>query len=244
MKITYYGHSCFGVHIGGKNILFDPFIRHNELAKHIRVEDIKADYIFLTHGHQDHVADALEIAERTGATLVSNYEVVVWFQEKGVKNTHPVNHGGKRKFDFGTARYVNAIHSSTMPDGSRGGNPGGFVIESNDGNLYNAGDTALTLDMQLIPLTCGKLDIALLPIGGNFTMDVDDAILASDFIKCNRIIGMHYDTFGYIKINHKEAIERFKAKGKELILMKIGETMDFKTNAQPHEYGYQEKNRN
>ena len=210
MKITYYGHSCFGVHVAGKNLLFDPFIRPNELARSIDVNSIPADYIFLSHGHEDHVADAVEIATRTKATVVSNYEIVVWMQGKGVQNTHPVNLGGKWKFDFGTAKYINAIHSSVLPDGTYGGNPGGFIIETKEGNLYYSGDTALTMDMQLIPLTSAKLSVALLPVGDNFTMGVDDAIIASDFIKCNRVIGMHYDTFGYIKINHDEAVRKFK----------------------------------
>jgi len=146
MKITYYGHSCFGVHVAGKNLLFDPFIRPNELARSIDVNSIPADYIFLSHGHEDHVADAVEIATRTKATVVSNYEIVVWMQGKGVQNTHPVNLGGKWKFDFGTAKYINAIHSSVLPDGTYGGNPGGFIIETKEGNLYYSGDTALTMD--------------------------------------------------------------------------------------------------
>ena len=226
MKLTFYGHACFGVNIAGKNLLFDPFIRYNELAKDMDVSTIPADYIFLSHGHEDHVADALEIAQRTGATLVSNYEIVTWFQLKGVEKAHPMNHGGKWKFDFGTAKYVNAVHSSILPDRSYGGNPGGFVIESAEGNFYYSGDTALTLDMQLIPLTCGKLKAALLPIGDNFTMGISDAVIASDYIQCNKIIGLHYDTFGYIKINHQEAVDTFAAKGKELILMNIGETIE------------------
>lgn len=226
IKITYYGHSCFGVLIGGKNLLFDPFISYNELAKSIDTKAIPADYILLSHGHQDHVADAPEIAKRTGATIVSNFEIVSWFQKQGIEKGHPMNHGGKWKFDFGTVKYTYATHSSAMPDGSYGGNPGGFVVQSREGSFYYSGDTALTMDMQLIPVTCGKLNAALLPIGGNFTMDVEEAILASDFIKCNKIIGLHYDTFGYIKIDHQAAIEAFKAKGKELILLNIGESIE------------------
>ena len=226
MKITYYGHACFGVNIAGKNLLFDPFIRYNELAKDIDILSIPADYIFLSHGHEDHVADAIDIANNTGAIIVSNYEVITWFQKQGAEKTHPLNHGGKKTFDFGSVKYVNAVHSSCMPDGTYGGNPGGFVVESPKGNFYYSGDTALTMDMQLIPLTCGKLNIALLPIGDNFTMGADDAIIASDFVKCNKVIGLHYDTFGYIKINHQEAIEKFKAKGKELLLMQIGESVE------------------
>ena len=225
MNLTYYGHACFGVNVGGKNLLFDPFIRYNELAKNIDINIVPADYILISHGHEDHVADAIEIAGRTGATIVSNYEVVSWFQAKGVKKGHPMNHGGKWKFDFGTVKYVSAIHSSVLPDGAYGGNPGGFVVETGEGNFYYSGDTALNMDMQLIPITCGKLNVALLPIGDNFTMGIDDAIIASDFVKCDKIIGVHYDTFGYIKIDHESAIKRFKDKGKELLLLNIGQTI-------------------
>jgi L-ascorbate metabolism protein UlaG (beta-lactamase superfamily) len=226
MKITYYGHSCFAVSVGGNHLLFDPFIKPNELAKHIDISGIPADFIFLSHGHEDHVADTIEIANRTGATVVSNFEVVSWFQSKGLKKAHPMNHGGKWKFPFGTVKYVYATHSSSLPDGTYGGNPGGFVVESAGGSFYYSGDTALSMDMQLIPSSGTKLNVALLPIGDNFTMGVDDAVLASDFVKCNRVIGLHYDTFGYIKINHEEAIKKFKEKGKELILMNIGSSID------------------
>ncbi len=226
MKITYYGHACFGLNVAGKNLLFDPYVTHNELAKHIDVNTIPADYIFLSHGHEDHVADAFDIAKRTNAVIVSNYEIAVWFNKKGIEKYHPMNHGGKWKFKFGTVKYVAAVHTSSMPDGTYGGNPGGFVVETAEGNVYYSGDTALTMDMQLIPLTSAKLDVALLPIGDNFTMGADDAILASDFVKCNKIIGLHYDTFGFIKINHEEAKQKFAAKGKELLLLNIGETIE------------------
>lgn len=226
MKITYYGHACFSVLTGGKSILFDPFITYNELAKGVDVGAIPADYILISHGHQDHVADAMAIAQRTGAKLVSNYEIVTWFEQKGIKNTHPLNHGGKWKFDFGTVKYVNAVHSSVLPDGTYGGNPGGFVVETPEGNFYYSGDTALTMDMQLIPLTSGKLNVTLLPIGNNFTMGIEDAVLAAEFVKCDKVIGLHYDTFGYIKIDHQAAKDAFAAKGKELILLNIGQTIE------------------
>lgn len=225
MKITYYGHSCVGVEVNGKNILFDPFISGNELAKKVDTSKIKTDYILISHGHEDHLADAASIAKRNNATVVSNYEIVVWLTGKqGVKQGHPMNHGGKKKFDFGTVKYVNAIHSSTLPDGASGGNPGGFVVDSTEGTFYFAGDTALTYDMKLIG-EMYKLKFAFLPIGDNFTMGADDAIVAADFINCKKIIGIHYDTFGYIKINHNEAKEKFSKAGKELLLMEIGSSI-------------------
>ncbi|PSR02907.1 MAG: metal-dependent hydrolase [Bacteroidetes bacterium SW_11_45_7] len=225
MELTYYGQSCFSVTIKGKKILFDPFITPNELAKDIDVSSIEADYILVSHGHQDHVYDLVDIAKRTGAKVVTNFEIMSWLGDQGIENVHPMNHGGKWDFEFGTVKYVNAIHSSMLPDGSNGGNPGGFVIMSDEGNFYFAGDTALTVDMQLIP-RIAKLDFALLPIGDNFTMGVDDAIVAADFIDCQKIMGVHYDTFGFIEIDHEEAKRKFKEAGLELHLLDIGETRD------------------
>ncbi len=225
MKITYYGHSCFGIEVDGKHLLFDPFISQNEKASHIDINAIPADYILLSHGHFDHVADVEAIAKRTNAKVVGSFEVVNWFAEKGLENNHPMNPGGNWKFDFGTVKCTAAIHSSSMPDGSYGGNPMGFHITTNRDNFYYAGDTALTLDMKLIGDYL-KTDFALLPIGDNFTMGVDDAVIASDFIQCDNIIGLHYDTFGFIVVDHDEAKKKFSEKGKELTLMEIGESVE------------------
>lgn len=222
MKLTYYGHACFMVETNGKKVLFDPFITPNEMASHIDVGSINPDFILVTHGHGDHVADVESIANRTGALVISNFEVATWFEGKGL-STHPMNHGGKRYFDFGTAKYVNAIHTSSLPDGSNGGDPGGFVVWNDETSFYHAGDTALTMDMKLIPRTCPGLDFAILPIGDNFTMGYEDAAIAAEFIECDTIIGCHYDTFGYIKIDHDAAHNAFEAKGKELILLDIGQ---------------------
>lgn len=224
MKITFYGHASLGIEVGGKHVLVDPYISGNPNASHIDINELKADYILLTHAHSDHILDAEYIAGRTNAVVVSNYEVATHFGEKGFKY-HPMNHGGSWNFDFGKVKFVNAVHSSSFPDGSYGGNPGGFVIESEHKNLYIAGDTALTMDMKLIPMRI-KLDLAILPIGSNFTMDVDDAIIASDFVECDKILGVHYDTFGYIEINHEEAIRKFFDKGKDLMLLEIGESIE------------------
>ncbi|WP_296147498.1 metal-dependent hydrolase [uncultured Flavobacterium sp.] len=220
MKITFYGQSSLGIEVGGKNIIVDPFISANELASHINIDELKADYILVTHAHGDHTLDVEAIAKRTGATIVSNAEIATYYEKKGFKS-HPMNHGGSWKFDFGTVKYVSAIHSSSFHDGTYGGNPGGFVIEGEHKNIYIAGDTALTFDMKLIPLRT-KLDLAILPIGNNFTMDVEDAIIASDFVECDKVLGYHYDTFGYIKIDHEEAKKKFFDKGKDLMLLEIG----------------------
>ncbi|EIA07221.1 metal-dependent hydrolase [Flavobacterium frigoris] len=224
MKITFYGHASLGIKVGGKHILVDPFISGNPLAAHIDVDSLKADYILLTHAHGDHVLDVEAIAKRTNAIIVSNAEIASYYSAKGFQ-AHPMNHGGSWNFDFGKVKYVNAVHSSSFPDGTTGGNPGGFVIEGEHKNIYVAGDTALTMDMKLIPMRT-KLDLVILPVGDNFTMDVEDAILASDFVECDKILGYHYDTFGYIKIDHKEAIQKFFDKGKDLMLLGIGDSIE------------------
>jgi L-ascorbate metabolism protein UlaG (beta-lactamase superfamily) len=225
MKFTYYGHATFAVEIKGKKILFDPFITYNELAKDIDVNTIEADYIFLSHGHGDHIADCISIAKRTNAKVVAAIEITDWLNKQEISNTHPMNTGGKWNFDFGTVKCVVAQHSSGLPDGSYGGNPLGFVFITDEGNFYYSGDTALTMDMKLIPLWA-KLNFSVLPLGDNFTMDVADAIKASDFVECNTVVGVHYNTFGFIKIDTEKAKKDFEAAGKKLLLPAIGETIE------------------
>jgi L-ascorbate metabolism protein UlaG (beta-lactamase superfamily) len=225
MKLTYYGHACFSVETGGRIILFDPFISPNPLAKHIEVNSIRADYIFLSHGHDDHVADVLDIAKRNNAKCVAAAEVSYWLEREGVEKVHGMNMGGAINFDFGTARGVSAIHSSSLPDGSYAGSPMGFVLTTGEKNFYYSGDTALTLDMQLIPHWV-KLDFAVMPIGGNFTMEVADAVRAADFVQCDTVMGVHYNTFPPIVIDTDNAVRTFQAAKKTLLLPKIGETIE------------------
>ena len=224
MKFTFYGHACFAVEVSGKKLLFDPFITGNELAKEIDINIIEADYILVSHGHGDHVGDLMAIAQRTGATVISNVEITDWVAKQGHEKVHPMNFGS-REFDFGKVHFVPAQHSSGLPDGSYGGNPAGFVVKSEEINFYYSGDTCVMMDMQLIPWYA-PIDVAILPIGGNFTMDAEEAVIASDFVQCDRVIGIHFDTFGYIKIDHEKATAIFEKVDKELILPKIGESFD------------------
>lgn len=220
MKVNYFGHSSFLLQLAGKNILIDPFIAGNELAKGIDVNQIACDYILVSHGHFDHVADLINIAKRTGATIISSFELTEWATKQGAKKVHPMNLGGSWNFDFGTVKMVYAAHSNSLPDGTYGGPAAGFLIKAEGKTYYYSGDTALVADMRLL----GELydiDHAFLCIGDNFTMGIDDAILAAKFVNCKKIIGMHYDTFGYIKIDEEQAKQKFEDAGLTLQLLKI-----------------------
>lgn len=222
MKLIYYGHSSFLLETRKAKLLFDPFISGNELASSIEINDIECDYILQSHGHADHIADTIAIAKGCNATIVGIWEISEWALKHGVKKTHPMNIGGSWNFDFGKVKMVYAAHSSSFPDGSYAGQAAGFIVEADGKRIYYAGDTALTQDMKLIG-EYWKPDVAILPIGNNFTMGVEDAIICSDFINCNNIIAMHFDTFGFIKVNHEEAMRKFQLKHKSLTMMKIGE---------------------
>lgn len=227
MKITYYGHSCFSVLVNGKTLLFDPFITGNPQANHISLESIAADYILISHAHQDHILDVEAIAKRTGAKLISNFEIIEWYEAKGFTNAHGLNQGGQAHFDFGTVKFVTAVHSSSFPDGTYAGNPGGFVVTPKGQNnaFYYAGDTALTMDMRLIG-DAFTIDFALLPIGDNYTMGIEDAVRCAEFVGTDHIVGIHYNTFPPIQIDPQEAVKCFSRTGKTLHLPKIGETIE------------------
>jgi len=224
MKITYLGHASLLIEIEGKAILVDPFISGNELAKHIDINQLQADYILITHAHQDHILDVENIAKRTGALLIANFEIITFFEKKGLSG-HSMNIGGSWQFDFGTIHVVNAVHSSSFPDGTYGGNPIGFVLETSNCKVYIAGDTALTYEMKLIPEMIGALDLAILPLGDNYTMGIESAIKAADFVACNKVLGVHFDTFESIKLDHLKAKNSFKMSNKELFILPIGESL-------------------
>jgi L-ascorbate metabolism protein UlaG (beta-lactamase superfamily) len=227
MKFHYYGHACFSLTANNKTILFDPFISGNPKVENIDIDNINCDYILLSHGHADHILDCVSIAKRTGAKVICAWEIHEWLNKKGIENTHPMNTGGSWDFEDFTVKCVVAQHSSGLPDGTYGGNPMGFIIWFNSQTVYFAGDTALTLDMQLIP-TWAKIDWAVLPIGNNFTMDAADASRAAQMVETKKVIGVHFDTFGFIEINHEEARSVFKEKGIELSLPEINSELDLK----------------
>jgi L-ascorbate metabolism protein UlaG (beta-lactamase superfamily) len=226
MQITYYGHSCFAVEINRKHLLFDPFVSGNPLAKAVDIKKIKADYIFVSHAHFDHIADAAVIAIQTDAVVLSNIEIYSWLGKQGVKNVQPLNPGGTYASDFGRVKCVNAVHSSSFEDGSYGGTAGGFVVESAEGNFYYSGDTALTLDMKLVRETT-ELKLAVLCIGGTLTMDAEEAIRAAELLQCKDVMGVHYDTFSSIVIDHAAAKDKFRSQGMALHLLPIGGSQDF-----------------
>jgi L-ascorbate metabolism protein UlaG (beta-lactamase superfamily) len=209
-------------------LLIDPFITPNPLAANIDIDQLIPDYILITHGHEDHVADAETIAKSSGAKIVSNFEIVTWYGQKGIEG-HPMNHGGQWQFDFGTLKMVNALHSSMLPDGTYGGNPAGFILSNDEATIYIAGDTALHQDMKLIP-EFFNLDLAILPIGDNFTMGIEEASMAAKFVKVDKVLGVHYDTFPYIEIDKEEAVTLFLNKGIELVLSDIGLSTSTKVN--------------
>lgn len=225
MKITFLGHSSFLVEIAATRLLFDPYISQNPLAKSIDITSLHPDYVLLTHGHYDHMHDAESILKYSPATLIANFEIVQWYGVRGITRSHPLNHGGGFNFPFGRVKYVNAVHSSVLPDGSYGGNAGGYVIETPEGGFYAAGDTALTYDMKIIGER-HKLSVGMLPIGDNFTMGAEDAALAAEWAGLKQVLGLHYDTFPPIVLDRDAAKKAFADRGIELLLPAIGETIE------------------
>lgn len=226
MKVTYLGHACVNIEIEGKYFLVDPFISGNPLAKNIDVKSIKADYILLTHAHLDHILDAETIAKNTGAKLITNPEIMAHYRELGLEG-YEMNIGGTQWFEGGKVeiKMTKAEHSSAFSDGKYGGNPAGFLINGNGRTVYVSGDTALYLDMKLIAYH-HKVDLAILPIGDNYTMGVQDALLAAKFVDSYHTLGVHYDTFDVIKIDKEFSKQKFTDFHRKLHLLSIGNTIN------------------
>lgn len=217
MKLTYLGHAVVMIEEEKFKGIIDPFITGNPSAK-VKVEDISdVTHIFVTHGHGDHIGDTVEIAKRSGALVIANAEISAYLSKFGVR-THAMHIGGRTRFDFGTVKMTNALHGSGISDNESmiyGGNPGGFVIHINNKKVYHAGDTGLTLDMKL--LEDENIDIAFLPIGGNYTMDIDDAVKAVDFIRPKMVVPFHYDTFDLIKADPEEFKNKVKSSNVKIL---------------------------
>lgn len=226
MKVTYLGHACVNIEIAGKFFLVDPFISANPLAKNIDIKTIKADYILLTHAHQDHILDAEAIAQTTGAKFITNPEIMAHYRALGFDG-HEMNIGGSHRFEDGKVKIkmIKAVHSSSFPDGKYGGNPAGFLIDYNDLTIYVSGDTALHMDMQIIPHQY-KINLAIFPIGNNYTMGVRDALTAAKFVDSYHTLGVHYDTFEVIKIDKESSKRKFADAHRKLHLLPIGGVID------------------
>ncbi|MER3544441.1 MAG: metal-dependent hydrolase [Chloroflexota bacterium] len=194
-KVTWLGHATLLIEVNGTRLLIDPFLSENPQAT-IEPEEVQANYILISHGHFDHVADALAVARRTGATVISNFEICTWFNKQGYENTHPQHIGGGFNYPFGRVKLTLALHGSTLPDGTSGGNPCGFLLYLQGKKIYHAADTGLFGDMRLI----GEegIDLAVLPIGDNFTMGPDDALRAVKLIQPRVVIPIHYNTWELI----------------------------------------------
>ena len=229
MEIRYHGHSCFELHEGEARLLVDPFLAPNNPKAEATAADIDATHIALTHGHADHVADVAEVAGRTGAEVVAMVELANWLGEQGVERVHDPNLGGTVDFDWGSIKLVQAWHTNTTP-GSEGapggtaiGTPAGLIIRMGGLTIYDAGDTCLFSDMELI----GKrheVDLALLPIGGHYTMDRDDAAYAAGIIGASRVMPIHYNTFPPIETDVEAFRSDLTAKGVEALVLEPGET--------------------
>lgn len=222
VKLTFHSHACFGITVGDTELLIDPFLTGNELAD-VTADEVKADYILVSHGHGDHVGDTVAIAQRTGAMTISNYEIQSWLLAQGVEKAHPLHIGGGFDFPFGRVKLTIAHHGSVMPDGTYGGNPAGFLLTLEGTKIYHACDTGLFYDMKLIGE--GGLDVAILPIGDNFTMGPGDALRAVKLLEPKVVIPIHYDTFDVIQQDPHAFATRVEAEtSAKCVVLKPGES--------------------
>jgi len=223
IKLTYHGHSAFELKAGDHNIIIDPFINGNKNAK-VKPADIKADYIVLTHAHGDHFGDTLEIAKNNNATVIAVNELADHLDGKGLK-VHNMHIGGAYNFPFGRLKFTIAHHGSSTNEGLYMGEPAGVVLTIDGKNIYHAGDTGLFLDMKLIG-EMNPLDAAIVPIGDNFTMGIDDAVKAIEFLNPKLAIPMHYETFDVISADPNEFKRKVESIGKKCTVIPFGESIE------------------
>lgn len=224
IKVTWYSHACILIQTDNTNLLIDPFLSGNRLAA-IDADKVPADYILVSHGHGDHLGDTVQIAKRTGATVISNFEIQNWLAAQGLENLHPQHIGGGFDYPWGRVKLTIAQHGSALPDGSYGGNPCGFLFYIQGKKIYHACDTGLFYDMKLI----GEegIDLAILPIGDNFTMGPDDSLRAIKLIEPKKVIPIHYDTFDVIKQDPAEWKQRVEEETTvSVIVLKPGEAIE------------------
>lgn len=223
VSLTWYGHACFLIEAPGATLLTDPFLTGNPLAP-VPANDIQADYILVSHGHGDHLGDTVAIAKRTGATVISNYEIQNWLVAQGVENVHAQHVGGGYTYPWGRVKLTIAHHGSALPDGSYGGNPVGFLFTIAGQKIYHACDTGLFYDMKLI----GEegIELAILPIGDNFTMGPDDALRAVKLIQPRQVIPIHYNTFEIIQQDPHAWARRVESEtSSRVVVMSPGQTL-------------------
>jgi len=223
-KLTYFSHAAWKIESKNTTIVIDPFLSGNPTSP-VQPQDVKADYIIVTHAHGDHIGDAVPIAEANQATIISNFEIASWCSNKGVKS-HPMHIGGAHEFPFGTVKLTQAFHGSSFPDGGYGGMPAGVLVILEGKTLYHSGDTGLFGDMKLIG-EMNPLDIALIPIGDNFTMGLEDAVKAVELLRPKKAIPMHYKTFDVINTDPDEFVRRVKALGIQAAVLEYGETIEY-----------------
>lgn len=222
--LTWYGHATWSLKTGVHSALVDPYFTDNPAAA-AKADDVTADFILLTHGHEDHTTDAVGIAKRTGATVLCNWEINLWLQKHGVKNVIAMNTGGSVELPIGRVKMTIAHHSSSMPDGTYAGNPSGYLITTEGKRIYFAGDTALFLDMQLYGR--GGLDLVVLPIGDVFTMGPDDALEAVKLLQPKRVAPSHYNTWPPIEQDAAAWAKRVEQEtGAQALVLRPGERFD------------------